>query len=168
MSNRPGCVGVSGSVQLDVPAECRLAEVMSRLVPGGGVDGISSTTTISGTSKNNKAKPMCFRQSAGTSRGHVAIVKVVDHGHIPCSAAASRSRASSRRATRSFRAVMPSNNDLTRSNSMRPATRLFVPARTTKSFSLISSRQKVRHKSSWISLHEGLIIDNQLVMGKEQ
>ena len=52
-SNRSRCVGVSGSVQLDVLAECRLAEVISRLVAGGGVDGISSTTTISGTSKNN-------------------------------------------------------------------------------------------------------------------
>lgn len=47
-------VGVSGSVQfvIVVPPECRLmADVMSRLLTGGGgVDGISSTTTISGTS----------------------------------------------------------------------------------------------------------------------
>ena len=44
-------VGVSGSTQLN-PAECRLAEAMSRLLmgSGGGVDGASSTTMISGTS----------------------------------------------------------------------------------------------------------------------
>ena len=47
-------VGVSGSVQLVIVklAECRLmADVMSRLLTGGsGVDGMSSTTIISGTS----------------------------------------------------------------------------------------------------------------------
>lgn len=46
-------VGVSGSVQL-VAVEGGLAEVMSRLLTGGGgvvgVAGTSSTTTISGTS----------------------------------------------------------------------------------------------------------------------
>lgn len=44
-------VGVSGSTQLK-PADCRLAEAMSRLLAGGGggVDGGSSTTIISGTS----------------------------------------------------------------------------------------------------------------------
>jgi hypothetical protein len=47
-------VGVSGSVQLVIVvlAESRLmADVMSRLLTGGGgVEGISSTTMISGTS----------------------------------------------------------------------------------------------------------------------
>jgi hypothetical protein len=43
-------VGVSGSIQLK-PADCRLAEAMSRLLAGGGgVIGGSSTTMISGTS----------------------------------------------------------------------------------------------------------------------
>ena len=51
-SSRSRCVGVSGSAQL-APPECRLAEVMSRLLTGGrgGVDGSSSTTIISGRSR---------------------------------------------------------------------------------------------------------------------
>lgn len=51
-SSRSRCVGVSGEAQL-APPECRLAEVMSRLLTGGrgGVDGSSSTTIISGRSK---------------------------------------------------------------------------------------------------------------------
>jgi hypothetical protein len=48
-SNWSRGVGVSGSVQLR-PADCRLADVMSRLGRVDGVDGKSSTT-ISGTSR---------------------------------------------------------------------------------------------------------------------